>query len=732
MKKFVESTKEKFFSGLHGKIMKIVLILSAIMIVLFVGVTLTLLHALHNTIENVAKKESEIVEDSTKDAMMNTTYDSFVQTITWAADQIDDEFWIMCHDYYVLREQVEDVLKNPSNYPARTLEPPRAENEGKYVLQFVCPENYDKNNPGVTERLSRIANLEPMMREIVRGNDGYTMDCFVALPDGAALADDNLSAGKIDENGNVKSYNATTRDWFKGAVEKGDIYFSEDIMSHFYKIRELTWGLPVYIDGELVVVLNGSSPMTALEKKLNERNIGDTGFSVLISDKGHIVYSPKAGGELAQDEDNTNDIRVTANPSLASVVTKAVNQETGFSGVTLDGEDYYVAYAPVDTIGWTLMMFISEGELERDSIALQSKLSDASDNTLDEFDKYVKINAAVLLIGLFIVVLIIAHVISVRTKKALKPISTMTEEVKKMDSENMIFEMKEEYRTDNEIEVLAESFSDLSVRLDSSVREILKRTAKEERMNAEIDAASRIQLAMLPSLSESITSRKEFDIYANMVPAKHVGGDLYDFFLIDDNHLGIVVGDVSGKGISAALFMVLAKNTIQNQLMTYGTDVVTAVTEANKLLIRDNAAHLFVTAWIGVLTLDTGVLRFVDAGHELAAVSKGGKEFAVKMDNHSLVLGMLDRAEYMLNEVQLEDGDTIYLFTDGIVEAKNTDGELFKKERMLEALNKNPNLSPEELDKVVRDSVDMFVGDAEQFDDITSLVIRYYSNNNMN
>lgn len=726
MKSFVKNIKEKYFSGLHGRIMKIVLILSAVMVVLFVGVTLTLLHALHNTIENVAKKESEIVEDSTKEAMMNTTYDSFVKTITWAADQIDDEFWIMCHDYYVLREQVEDVLKNPSNYPVRKLEPPRAENDGQYVLQFLCPANYDKNNPGVTEELSRIANLEPMMREIVRGNEGYTMDCFIALPDGAALSNDNLSAGKFDKNGNIKPYDATTRDWFKGAVEKGDFYFSEDIDSHFYNIKEITWGLPVYIDGELKVVLNGASSMASLEKKLSERNIGETGFSVLISDKGHIVYSPKMGGELAQDEDNTNDIRVTANPSLASVVTKAVNQETGFSGVTLDGEDYYVAYAPVDTIGWTLMMFISEGELERDSIALQSKLSDASDNTLDEFDKYVKINAAVLLIGLFVVVLIIAHVISVRTKRALKPISTMTEEVKKMDSENMIFEMKEEYRTDNEIEVLAESFSDLSVRLDSSVREILKRTAEEERINAEIDAASRIQLAMLPSLSESVASRKEFDIYANMVPAKHVGGDLYDFFLIDDNHLGIVVGDVSGKGISAALFMVLAKNTIQNQLLSYGTDVVAAVTEANKLLIRDNAAHLFVTAWVGVLTLDTGVLRFVDAGHELAAISKKGKEFTVEKDNHSIVMGMIDRVEFFLNEEQLEKGDAIYLFTDGIVEAKDSNGNLFRKERMLDALNANPSLSPEELDKAVRESVNGFVGDAEQFDDITSLCLRYY------
>ena len=729
MKNFFAKIKEKYFFGLHGKIMKIVLILSGIMVVLFVGVTITLLHALHNTIEDVAVEESEIVEDSTKEALMNTTYDSFVKTITWAADQIDDEFWIMSHDYYVLREQVEDVLKNPSKYPAKTLEPPSKENEGKYALQFVYPENYDKNNPLVTERLARIANLEPMMREIVRGNDGYTMDCFVALPDGAAITEDNLSAGKFDENGNIKPYDATTRDWYKGAVEKGDIYFSEDMMSHFYKLRELTWGLPVYVDGELAVVLNGSSPMNALEKKLNERNIGETGFSVLISDKGHIVYSPKAGGELAQDDDNTNDIRVTANPSLAAVVTKAVNQETGFSPVTLDGVDYYVAYAPVDSAGWTLMMFISQGELERDSIALQGKLSAASDNTLDEFDKYVKINAAALLIGLFIVVLIIAHVISVRTKKALKPISSLTEEVYKMDGDHMVFEMKEEYMTDNEIVVLAEAFSDMSVRLQSSLNEILKRTAEEERMNAEIDAASRIQLAMLPSLSESITSREEFDIYAHMVPAKHVGGDLYDFFLIDDNHLGIVVGDVSGKGISAALFMVLAKNTIQNQLMTYGNDVVSAVTEANKLLIRDNAAHLFVTAWVGVLTLDTGELRFVDAGHELAAVSKKGEEFTVEKDNHSIVMGMIDRVEFFLNEIQLQSGDTIYLFTDGVVEAKDINGDLFKKERMLDALNINPSLSPEELDKVVREKVDEFVGDAEQFDDITSLCLRYYGKN---
>ena len=245
------------------------------------------------------------------------------------------------------------------------------------------------------------------------------------------------------------------------------------------------------------------------------------------------------------------------------------------------------------------------------------------------------------------------------------------------------------------------------------------------RVNAEIDTASRIQLAMLPSITDEISSRKEFDIYADMVPAKYVGGDLYDFFLIDDKHLAIVVGDVSGKGISAALFMVLAKNTLQNQLMQYGTDVVKAVTKTNKLLIRDNAAKMFVTVWVGVLTLDTGMLRFVDAGHDYAAICKKGKEFVIEKDNHSAMLGMMDRIKFKINEIQLEDGDTVYLYTDGIVEARNTDNVMYKSERMLKVLNNAPGLSPKELDQALRKDVGDFTEGAEQFDDMTTLCVRY-------
>ncbi len=714
------------FSGINGKIMKILIVLSISMIVLFVSVAITLLHMLHVTLDEVQKKEYEVVENNSKDAVMNITKDSFLKTVTWASDQIDDEFWIFCHDYYVLKEQVEDVLNNPGDYSTKQLEEPKKENDGKFALQLLYPENYNKNNPGVRERLGRIANLAPMMREIVRGNDGRTMDCYVALPDGAAIAMDDKSAGKYDKNGNVKSYDASQRDWFKGAVEKGDIYFTETIKSHFYDgLREVTWGLPVYVDGELAVVLNGAAELGAIDKKLSERNVGETGFTVLISAEGHIVCSPRSEGELARDEDNTKDARLTTNPSLADAVTKAVNQETGFSQVTLDNEPYYVAYSPVDTPGWTLMIFISENELEHPTSKLQEDMRVVSDETAESFDKNVKLSAAILIILLFLIVIIFGYLIYIRTKKALKPMDIMTDRIRRMDKEDMVFKMEDTFKTDDEIEVLAEAFSDMSDRLQVYLKEIIEKTAQEERVNAEIDTASRIQLAMLPSITDEISSRKEFDIYADMVPAKYVGGDLYDFFLIDDNHLAIVVGDVSGKGISAALFMVLAKNTLQNQLMQYGTDVVKAVTKTNKLLIRDNAAKMFVTVWVGVLTLDTGMLRFVDAGHDYAAICKKNGEFVIEKDNHSPVLGMVKKAKLKLNELQLRDGDTVYLYTDGIVEARNSNNEMYKAERMLKVLNTNPSLSPKELDEALRKDVGEFTEGTEQFDDMTTLCIRY-------
>ena len=280
--------------------------------------------------------------------------------------------------------------------------------------------------------------------------------------------------------------------------------------------------------------------------------------------------------------------------------------------------------------------------------------------------------------------------------------------------------------TGDEIEILSDSMVIMNRKLKGYVKENEAITAEKERVKAEIDTASRIQSAMLPSVSSEIFSRKEFDIYADMTPARDVGGDLYDFFLVDDNHLAIVIGDVSDKGISAALFMVLAKNTLQNQIMIHGTEIDKAVDKANELLVRDNATDMFVTAWVGVLALDTGVLRFVNAGHELAAISRNGSRFVLLDDNHSSIVGILEDIPYRINEIKLNKGDTLYIYTDGVVEALNVDDKMYGLERMLSALNDNIIHSPQEIDAALRENLREFMGDAEQFDDITTLCLRYY------
>ena len=240
---------------------------------------------------------------------------------------------------------------------------------------------------------------------------------------------------------------------------------------------------------------------------------------------------------------------------------------------------------------------------------------------------------------------------------------------------------------------------------------------------SELNMANEIQSSMLPSIFPAFPNRREFDIYASMDPAREVGGDFYDFFMIDDNHLGVVIADVSGKGVPAALFMMISKTVVQNFAMM-GIDAAEVLTKANEALCSQNKMDMFVTTWIGILEISTGKMTCANAGHEYPAVCRGGTYELLK-DRHGFVLGGMDGARYKDYEIQLEKGDKIFVYTDGVPEATNLNNELYGTDRMIEALNHAVNVSPKETLKCVRASVDDFVGNAEQFDDLTMVCIEY-------
>lgn len=279
--------------------------------------------------------------------------------------------------------------------------------------------------------------------------------------------------------------------------------------------------------------------------------------------------------------------------------------------------------------------------------------------------------------------------------------------------------------TGDEIEELYHAIHFMQESIINYMNNLTAVTAEKERIGAELDIATRIQASMLPSIYPAFPDRKEFDIYATMEPAKEVGGDFYDYYMIDDDHLGIVMADVSGKGVPAALFMMMSKIIISNYAHMH-LSPSEVLRRTNDSICENNAEDMFVTVWFGILEISTGHIVAGNAGHEYPMIRKKNGLFEILEDKHDFVIGAMEGMPYSEYEFDLEKGGTLFLYTDGCPEATNNDDELFDTDRMLEALNKNPDADTMELLNNMKDAVDGFVKDAAQFDDLTMLAIKLF------
>ena len=247
---------------------------------------------------------------------------------------------------------------------------------------------------------------------------------------------------------------------------------------------------------------------------------------------------------------------------------------------------------------------------------------------------------------------------------------------------------------------------------------------EKERIDAELALATRIQANSLPKVFPPFPEHTEFDIFASMTPAKEVGGDFYDFFLIDDDHMGMVIADVSGKGVPAALFMMLSKALIHNAAMG-GISPSRALQDANHQICANNPEEMFVTVWLGVLEISTGKLTAANAGHEYPIVKTPGGRFETLKDRHGFVLGGMEGTRYREYELQMEPGTKLFVYTDGLTEATNAGEEMMGMDRIVSALQACGEGTPGEIVASVNRAVKQFVGAAPQFDDLTMLCLQY-------
>ena len=328
--------------------------------------------------------------------------------------------------------------------------------------------------------------------------------------------------------------------------------------------------------------------------------------------------------------------------------------------------------------------------------------------------------------------------------------------IQSKDSTSAIEEMGH-IRQKNEFGALARNFSDLAIEIDRYTNENTALTAERERVSTELSLATAIQAGALPT---DFPTEPDYRLYATMTPAKEVGGDFYDFFNIDDTHIGLVLGDVSGKGVPAALYMMMAQLLIR-QYAKSGCSAAETLTETNKVLCENNKLEMFVTAWFGILDRTTGKITASSAGHEFPIVRKAilppdpktaknaandssvnasvntstdsassgttetSDNFTLFKDRHGFVLGGMDTSKYKEYEFTLMPGGTFFIYSDGAPEATSAAEELFGTNCMLEVLNRTPDEDPRELTDALQSAINEFVGEAPKFDDLTMLCIKY-------
>lgn len=723
MEKRISIFKKIFPKGLRGKIFRLCLIVIANAVFLFVVLDVIQLQLLWKTAQNNSDSQAKMIKEQSLDSLEKSTELNLTQTAIQAADNTDWELNVLRHDAVILAEQTEKILKEPWKYFEYDIDPPKKENGGKYTLQLLRPDDTGISD-GDMELVRKLAGLGPMMEEMITDNECHTQDMGISLPNGITLLMDDCSDQKIDENGNEVFFNAFERPWWKGAVETKKIYYAPVNFSATNNIAEFEIGIPIYIDGKLAAVVETAMELDTLQEIVSKITYGENGFSVIVSGDGKVIYSPRKEGNLKMDGVYSRDIRDSGNTELTMIVDTALKGETGYKPVRIDGEDYYVAYAPLDTVNWTEMMFISKKELEAPTNDLLRRMDDA---TQAAFMHYRKSYFLILLVSsLFMIVLVWATAVLARTMshRLTGPINHMIEALGNITKDSFSFEMEDTYRTGDEIEVLAETFDELSDRTLRYIHEITEITAEKERIGAELDVAARIQEDMLPTAFPPFPDKHEFELFASMTPAKEVGGDFYDFFLVDDDHLALVIADVSGKGVPAALFMVIAKTLIKNgaHLGKTPSEIFGYV---NEQLCDGNKEEFFVTAWMGIIEISTGKGLAANAGHEHPAIRRNGGEWELAIYKHSPALAAMDGMSFSEHEFMLSPGDCLFVYTDGVPEATDKNRELFGTDRMVQALNEKEDAAPDELLPHVKTRVDEFVGDAPQFDDLTMLGIKW-------
>lgn len=688
--------------------------------------------AIYDTRELTLSIGNEIifqVAENSQEALIQRAKLALEQTAFDKANELDENLGKVKKDVIILSNMMTNIASNPEEYHSRNIFEPSKNDIDKITAQLLfSSEVVDKSSPILRQEIGLTANIQDFLIQI-NTNSNVIISSYVASKNGFTIMVDRF-AGRKFQNSDIKPdfYNATSRPWYIQAKKEDKTIFTDIVIDALGGGPCIICATPYYANGQFAGVVGMGTFLDNINEIILNTKIGDNGFGFVINKQGQIIASPHTTGDLITGINNIKDLRQSTNTSLADAVQKIINEKAGLTEANIDGKDYYLAYAPMKNTDWYFVTAMEVDTVIAPAKETHENIINIATEYMDNLSEKTKMTVIGMIISISILLFFITYIGWSLADYLTKPIRQLSKGVQQIAMGN--FNGKLNIHTGDEIESLAISFNAMTTELQTYIKNLEQITAEKERIATELNVATNIQKNMLPCIFPPYPDRKDFDIYAVMYPAKEVGGDFYDFYLLDENHLVITIADVSDKGIPAAMFMVITKTILKNfaMSMTSPDDFSAVVQCANRQLCENNEEMMFVTVFMGMLDLKTGKFIYVNAGHTPPMIRHKHKDdstFEYLPVEKNCVLGINEEAQFKQQEVYLKQGDELFLYTDGVTEAINKEKKLYSIERLYSNLNKiNQKSSCQDILRDVKLSIDEFAQGMYQSDDITMLAIK--------
>lgn len=601
-------------------------------------------------------------------------------------------------------------------YPDKEVKPPLKENGGKWVMQRTIADK-DISYESLREESGLLGNMVDVFEPII-ANNANIATIYMGTESGLLISYDPYSDSGDQVGEGYYEYRDST--WYELGKRSDGCAFTETYQDSYGRGLTITCVAPFTNSaGKFCGCIAIDILMSEMNESMVNDGIVDPSVATLIDGNGNYIAG-KNVDSAAEDMGSIFDEDKDA--ALRSVGERILEEKNGVLSTGEGDAAQYIAFSTIESVDWTLCIASPVSAVIKPAETIRGSIDENTDNVVNAVVRGIATVIQSCLVLSALVLIFVTLLIGKTSKRISDPLKRLEADVRRISEGN--FEQRTQVSTDDEIGSLAESFNYMTDSIQRYIADLKEITAKEERIAGELSAATSIQASMLPTDFDAYAGYQEFCLYATMNPAKEVGGDFYDFFMVDERHLAIVMADVSGKGVPAALFMVIGKTLIKDHTQP-GKDLGEVFTEVNKLLCESNSEGLFITAFEGVLDLVTGELRYVNAGHEIPYICRKDGKFEPYKIRAGFVLAGVESMKYKCGEVRLDVGDKLFQYTDGVTEATNAADELYGMDRLTATLGRYSDLAPNELLAKVKEDIDGFVGEAPQFDDITMLCVEY-------